>query len=73
MVVHDNVVVCITLAVVAERLDLDRLNEEDPFEIDDQPAHLLSIPVMESRTSSAYGLAIPLLRRQAPGALANVR
>lgn len=35
---------CITLARVPEALDLDRLDDEDPFEIDDQAAHLFKHP-----------------------------
>lgn len=38
-----------------ERFDVDRLDEEDPFEIDDQAAHLFNIRIWESGTSTTCG------------------
>src|ERR1035438_6406793 len=41
-----------------ERFDPDLLDEEDPFEIDTQAAHLLSIRTWESTISTTCGPAI---------------
>src|SRR5258708_852434 len=40
------VVVCITLSAVAELFDLDLLDDQDPFEIDAQAAHLFKHPAL---------------------------
>ena len=60
--------------VDGERFDLDSLDEEDPFEIDDQVAHLFKHPHLGiDDIDDVWASNPPVLPGQAPGALAHVR
>lgn len=71
----DVVVVCNTLGHVSHELfDPDLLDEEDPFELDTQAAHLFKHPHLGVQdVLEVWGQRPADLSRQATGTLADVR